>query len=202
MKRLTARLMSMLLIGAVCTSVFGGCSTQGLNDPVSDLDETPPLLYPQEQAGTQPDDIPKEPDTGEETPNIPQEPEPATPSEEPDEDPDQPQDPVTEPSENIPPEEGDEKELPRDVYDLPYPIVTLTEDEAKLCLAQTEEVSHEYFTDAVFLGDSVTLGLRNYATKKRKSDPDSLSNATCIGVGSYGVYEALRSPSEKTSHSL
>ncbi len=94
------------------------------------------------------------------------------------------------------------KELPRDKFDLPLPEAPLSEELLSLCLAPTETVGYDYFDNAVFLGDSVTLGLRNYTTKKRKTDAMFLSNAGFIAVGSYGVYEALKTPSDTTIHAL
>ncbi len=209
MKRFTARLVSLLLAGAVCLSLLAGCSIETPDDPPVDIGtDTPAVVDPSQQLppedtenGTQGEDLQTEVPVISEDPEI---------NEEQIEDPEQ--NPENTPEE-IPPEElldpneemlpGEEVvELPREKFDLPYPIVSLTEEDAKLCLAQTTEVDYDYFTDAVFLGDSVTLGLRNYATKKRKTNPDFLSNAKFIAVGSYGVYEALRTPAETTIHAL
>ncbi len=203
MKRFTARLVSLLLAGAVCLSLLAGCSIEKPDDPFVDTGaDTPPITDPNEQLPS--DNI--EPSEGQvpDTPAISEDPEVnEDPIEEPQENPSDelPPEELLDPNEELNPEE-EVVELPREKFDLPYPIVSLTEEDAKLCLAQTTEVDYDYFTDAVFLGDSVTLGLRNYATKKRKKNPDFLSNASFIAVGSYGVYEALKTPSETTIHAL
>ncbi len=206
MKRFTARLVSLLLAGAVCLSLLAGCSIEKPDDPPVDIGaDTPPITDTNEQL---PSEDTENTEPGEnETPDIPaitEDPEVnEDPIEEPQENPSEeiPLEELLDPNEEMNPEE-EVVELPREKFDLPYPIVSLTEEDAKLCLAQTTEVDYDYFTDAVFLGDSLTLGLRNYATKKRKTNPDFLSNAGFIAVGSYGVYEALKTPSETTIHAL
>lgn len=204
MYRLMIKLIGALLTAAVCISLLGSCVTgdRTPTEPSQDpTDNNPTLIDPETQGGEKPDDTPLLPPDEEEEPQSPPTedipPEVILP-EEPGEEVTDPEDPNEEP----PSEEVIENPLPRDIYDLPYPLISLSEEEAKLCLAPTEELGHDYFADSVFLGDSVTLGLRNYATKKRKTNPDFLSNAAFIGVGSYSVYEALLTPSETTIHAL
>lgn len=100
---------------------------------------------------------------------------------------------------------GDEDEfiLPRDKYGLPYPTTTRPESIQALTVQHTSRSGYEYFDGSVFLGDSVTLGLKNYATKQRKTDSFFLGNAQFIAVGSYGVADTLvEVTSQNSIHSL
>jgi lysophospholipase L1-like esterase len=91
--------------------------------------------------------------------------------------------------------------LPRDKFNLPLPLTERPQAITAMIIGESEKKDDSYFTDSVFLGDSVTMGLRNYITKKRKTDEDFLSNAGFISVGSYGVYEAISDITEESIHS-
>ena len=99
----------------------------------------------------------------------------------------------------VPPGEGTEDDptenveelLPREKYDLPYPQKDRPEDIQAMTVQQTSKSGYEYFDNSVFLGDSVTLGLKNYTTKKRQTDSYFLGNAKFIAVGSYSVADTL-----------
>lgn len=102
---------------------------------------------------------------------------------------------VTPPSDEVTdqvPEDGEEEFiLPRDKYGLPYPQKERPEDVQAMLVQHTAKSGYEYFDNSVFLGDSVTLGLKNYTTKKRKTDSYFLGNAKFIAVGSYSVADTL-----------
>lgn len=57
----------------------------------------------------------------------------------------------------------------------------------------------EFFNDAVFVGDSVTLGLKNYTTAQRNKGKECLGTAQFLCVGSMSYTNAL---SKVTSSSL
>ncbi|WP_277668479.1 GDSL-type esterase/lipase family protein [Caproiciproducens galactitolivorans] len=58
--------------------------------------------------------------------------------------------------------------------------------------AQSEKVEESYLDDAVFIGDSVTLKLKNYVTIKRKSNPGYFGKAQFLAAGSMGSGNALK----------
>jgi lysophospholipase L1-like esterase len=68
------------------------------------------------------------------------------------------------------------------------------------CVPESEEVSPSFLNKAVFVGDSVTLKLKNYVTKKRKSDPDFFGTAAFLAAGSMGSGNALKPLSEDSIH--
>lgn len=107
---------------------------------------------------------------------------------------------VTDPTD---PEFNEEDLLPRDKYGLPYPQKNRPEAIQSMTVQHTSKAGYEYFDNSVFLGDSVTLGLKNYATKMRQKDSYFLGNAKFIAVGSYSVADTLVSvDSPKSIHSL
>ena len=113
--------------------------------------------------------------------------------------------PTIVPSDGITDSEGvnEEDMLPRDKYGLPYPQKERPEDVQTLLVQHTAKSGYEYFDNSVFLGDSVTLGLKNYTTKKRKTDSYFLGNAKFIAVGSYSVADTLTAVDSPNSiHSL
>lgn len=101
--------------------------------------------------------------------------------------------PTIVPSDGVTDPEGvnEEDMLPRDKYGLPYPQKERPEDVQTMLVQHTAKSGYEYFDNSVFLGDSVTLGLKNYTTKKRKTDSYFLGNAKFIAVGSYSVADTL-----------
>lgn len=113
--------------------------------------------------------------------------------------------PTIVPSDGVTDSEGvnEEDMLPRDKYGLPYPQKERPEDVQTLLVQHTAKSGYEYFDNSVFLGDSVTLGLKNYTTKKRKTDSYFLGNAKFIAVGSYSVADTLTAVDSPNSiHSL
>ncbi|MBQ2916017.1 MAG: hypothetical protein IJE51_04430 [Clostridia bacterium] len=113
--------------------------------------------------------------------------------------------PTIVPSDGITDSEGvnEEDMLPRDKYGLPYPQKERPEDVQTMLVQHTAKSGYEYFDNSVFLGDSVTLGLKNYTTKKRKTDSYFLGNAKFIAVGSYSVADTLTAVDSPNSiHSL
>jgi hypothetical protein len=54
--------------------------------------------------------------------------------------------------------------------------------------------------DSVFIGDSVTLKLRNYTMNKKKTDPNFLENVKFLSSGSLGCIKALQNVSNESLH--
>lgn len=101
---------------------------------------------------------------------------------------------ITDPADEITDVENPGEEefvLPRDKYDLPYPQKERPEDVQTMVVQHTSKAGYEYFDNSVFLGDSVTLGLKNYTTKKRQTESYFLGDAKFISVGSYSVADTL-----------
>ncbi len=96
-----------------------------------------------------------------------------------------------------------ENQLPREKYNLPYPQKERPAEIQAMTVQHTAKSGYEYFDNSVFLGDSVTLGLKNYATKKRQTNSYFLGNAKFIAVGSYSIADTLVSVDSPNSiHSL
>jgi len=62
-------------------------------------------------------------------------------------------------------------------------------------LPERERVEADYFDDAVFIGDSVTLALKNYEASK-----NVLGNAAFLASGSFGSGNALKPVSADSTH--
>jgi len=93
--------------------------------------------------------------------------------------------------------------LPREKYNLPYPQKERPTEIQAMTVQHTAKAGYEYFDNSVFLGDSVTLGLKNYTTKNRQTNSYFLGNAKFIAVGSYSVADTLVSVDSPNSiHSL
>ena len=60
--------------------------------------------------------------------------------------------------------------------------------------------SPTFFNDVVFVGDSVTLGLRNYTTSQRNDGKDCLGSAQFLCSGSMGYTNALEKVNGKSMH--
>ncbi|MFZ5973854.1 MAG: GDSL-type esterase/lipase family protein [Bacillota bacterium] len=56
---------------------------------------------------------------------------------------------------------------------------------------ESSPVAFSYFDDAVFIGDSVSLKLKNYVTEKRQTDPGFFGKAQFLVAGSLGSGNAL-----------
>ncbi|PWM46418.1 MAG: hypothetical protein DBX47_02470 [Clostridiales bacterium] len=92
---------------------------------------------------------------------------------------------------------------PRSTYSLSLPSVIRSDQMLSNTLKKTDKQPYSYFDDALFIGDSVGIGLQNYVTEKRKTDKSFMGKARFLCVGSYGVYEATRSPDdEKSIHKI
>lgn len=52
--------------------------------------------------------------------------------------------------------------------------------------------SDDFYTNAVFLGDSLTVGLSDYVDIARRTDPNFLSNAQFLAMSSYGIRSSLQ----------
>jgi len=61
-------------------------------------------------------------------------------------------------------------------------------------------VAYSYFNDAVFIGDSVSLKLKNYVTEKRQTDPGFLGKAQFLVSGSLGSGNALWEVGDESVH--
>lgn len=58
---------------------------------------------------------------------------------------------------------------------------------------------NEFFNDAVFIGDSVTLGLKNYTTSERNNGRECLGKAKFLCAGSMGYTNSRRAVGTKNS---
>ena len=98
--------------------------------------------------------------------------------------------------------ERPDKTAPRDKYELPLPAVERNDEMKELTLPRTEAAEMTYFDGAVFIGDSVTLGLQNYVTRMRQTDKGFMGGAKFLSIGSYGAYEATRPADDKSIHRI
>ena len=60
-----------------------------------------------------------------------------------------------------------------------------------LGLGESEPADRKYFTDTVFIGDSITLKLQRYVTDKRNGGEECLGRAKFLTAGSLGSGNAL-----------
>lgn len=60
------------------------------------------------------------------------------------------------------------------------------------CVPESAEKDQSFLNGAVFVGDSVTLKLKNYVTQKRKSEPGFFGTAAFLAAGSMGSGNALQ----------
>lgn len=220
----TPRIISLFLMLCLLISLLAGCTsaTRSEEPNAPEKEEIPENPDPQTPEIPEASEAQKEPNITEE-PAVPDLPESKEETKETEESPlpqDLPEGPAAvEPEDQKEPENQEEpkeeliagpnqksskdsKELPRNKFKLPMPMTELEEEYAALCLPECAPVDDSYFEGAVFLGDSVTLGLKKYVTKLRKKDPDFLSDARFLAIGSYGVYEALLPPGKETMHDL
>ena len=61
-------------------------------------------------------------------------------------------------------------------------------------------VDKEYFEDAVFIGDSITIGWKNYNNRMLEKNPEFFGNTRFLCEGSYGVGHALEPISDSSLH--
>lgn len=69
-----------------------------------------------------------------------------------------------------------------------------------LGLQEGPRTDDSFFDYAVFVGDSVSIKLRNYVTQMRKTEPKFLSNAQFLTVGSFSAKLALEDVSANSYH--
>lgn len=67
-------------------------------------------------------------------------------------------------------------------------------------MAESEKVDDSFFNGAVFVGDSISLKMRNYVKEMRKKYPDLLGNAKFLTTGSLSSYELLQKVSSDSLH--
>lgn len=67
---------------------------------------------------------------------------------------------------------------------------------------QSTTVPDAFFDDAVFIGDSVSLKLKNYTLKQRKNNKNLFGNAQFLAAGSMGTGNALKPVTEDSIHPL
>lgn len=67
---------------------------------------------------------------------------------------------------------------------------------------ESAQADPSFLNGAVFVGDSVTLKLKNYVTQKRKSDPDFFGTAAFLAAGSMGSGNALMPVGPDSIHPL
>lgn len=81
------------------------------------------------------------------------------------------------------------------------PVITVTVDKtAEELIALSEQGDWNSFEDAVFIGDSVTLKLKNFVTKQRQSVPEYFGGGQFLTSGSLGSGNALWEVSSKSVH--
>ncbi len=67
-------------------------------------------------------------------------------------------------------------------------------------VAESSKADQSYLDDAVFIGDSVSLKLKNYVTIQRKSNPTFFGKAQFLAAGSMGSGNALQPLSDSSIH--
>ena len=67
-------------------------------------------------------------------------------------------------------------------------------------IAESESAPDSYFDDAVFIGDSVSLMLKYYASSMRGSNPNFLGKAQFLCSGSFGFRNAILPVSDESLH--
>jgi len=85
--------------------------------------------------------------------------------------------------------------LPLDPADYAAPVTPLP-----LGLQESEPVGKKYFTDTVFIGDSITLKLQRYVTERRNAGEECLGRAKFLTAGSLGSGNALWKVDSESVH--
>lgn len=67
-------------------------------------------------------------------------------------------------------------------------------------LAAADQAEWSWFDDAVMIGDSVSLKLKNFVVKQRQQEPDFFGSAQFLTSGSLGSGNALWEVSDKSVH--
>ncbi|MBW7571691.1 GDSL-type esterase/lipase family protein [Caproiciproducens faecalis] len=78
--------------------------------------------------------------------------------------------------------------------------VTSSQPEDSVAVQASAKADASYLDDAVFIGDSVSLKLKNYVTAKRKSDPSFFGKAQFLAAGSMGSGNALKPLNTSSIH--
>lgn len=66
----------------------------------------------------------------------------------------------------------------------------------------SDAVCESWFSDAVFVGDSITIGWKNYNNTMLQSNPDFFGQTRFLCEGSYGAGHALEPVSESSLHPI
>ena len=112
--------------------------------------------------------------------------------------PTQPESSVSEPApQETPAPETPAPEAP--APETPAPEVPAPETPTEAPASQ-DKAEWGWFDDAVFIGDSVSLKLKNYVTKQRQTDPSFMGGAQFLTSGSLGSANALWEVSDKSVH--
>lgn len=80
------------------------------------------------------------------------------------------------------------------------PSSSLPAQQLTNAVPQSAKADPSYFDDAVFIGDSVSLKLKNYVIAKRKTQPGILGKARFLAAGSMGSANALKPLSATSIH--
>ena len=81
------------------------------------------------------------------------------------------------------------------------PVITVSVDKtAEELISLSEQGNWDWFEDAVLIGDSVTLKLKNFVTKQRQSVPEYFGGGQFLTSGSLGSGNALWEVSDKSVH--
>lgn len=70
------------------------------------------------------------------------------------------------------------------------------------CVPESAQADPSFLNGAVFVGDSVTLKLKNYVTQKRKADSGFFGTASFLAAGSMGSGNALKPVGPDSIHPL
>lgn len=76
-------------------------------------------------------------------------------------------------------------------YPIPSQLALSVPPPSTDTLGYGDDLLDSFFSDAVFVGDSISLGWRNYVMSKRGSDPGFLGGAQFLVSGSLGAESAL-----------
>ena len=72
--------------------------------------------------------------------------------------------------------------------------------ETSIAVAESAKADQSYLDDAVFIGDSVSLKLKNYVTAKRKTEAGFFGKAQFLAAGSMGSGNALKPLGSSSIH--
>ncbi|MBQ5974067.1 MAG: hypothetical protein IJL69_07690 [Oscillospiraceae bacterium] len=101
-------------------------------------------------------------------------------------------------TESAPPPSTDTQRT--DAYRIPASLALSVPPPSTDTLGYSESMLFAWYNDAVFVGDSVSLGWRNYVMGKRASQPEYLGRAQFLVSGSLGAESALWDISSESVH--